>query len=244
MPRPIARHFRNAKASIPYTRSNIAFRQSPIQSGAAFPGTPACRTKTKSTLSSRNSRPSPACCPAPRKSKLAAAAHQHWPPSPKVWVAFAVVVVLSAVGGYSYRHSGKSSAKANAPSSDTVKVAAVEAAAPPKTTENLPLAPGPVATTQELAKPWSTKRFLFRDPVTTQPEPAIVVRLPHGAYWGFSLREPFGNCELEYITDLQKLRTDTAFAPTTPWSAIPAITPSTICSDTAAAPQMTSWCVV
>jgi hypothetical protein len=40
--------------------------------------------------------------------------------------------------------------------------------------------------------------------------------LPSGEYWGFSLREPYGTCELEYVTDLQKLRTDYSFRATHP----------------------------
>jgi hypothetical protein len=80
-----------------------------------------------------------------------------------------------------------------------------------KPVENLLIAPGPVATTEEMAKTWSSKRFMFRDPVTNQPLPAIVVRLPRGEYWGFSLREPFGNCDLEYVTDLETLGTKYRF---------------------------------
>src|SRR4029077_2582217 len=31
------------------------------------------------------------------------------------------------------------------------------------------------------------------------------------SYWAFSLNAPFGNCRLEYVTDLEKLRTDYDF---------------------------------
>ena len=59
--------------------------------------------------------------------------------------------------------------------------------------------------------PWSAKRFLFRDPLSAESLPALVVRLPGGDYWGFSLREPFGTCELEFVTDLQKLQSEYNF---------------------------------
>ena len=36
----------------------------------------------------------------------------------------------------------------------------------------------------------------------------MIVHLPDGSYWAFSLREPFGTCELDYVTDLEKLRSD------------------------------------
>jgi hypothetical protein len=86
-----------------------------------------------------------------------------------------------------------------------------ETAKKPKPAEVAPVAPGWVATTDELAKPWSAKRFLIRASATTEPIHAIVVHLPGGAYWGFSLREPYGDCELEYVTDLGKLRTNYHF---------------------------------
>lgn len=39
----------------------------------------------------------------------------------------------------------------------------------------------------------------------------MVVRLPGGDMWGFSLREPFGECELQYVTDLKVLEIDYGF---------------------------------
>jgi hypothetical protein len=71
--------------------------------------------------------------------------------------------------------------------------------------------PGPIATTADLDKPWSSKRFLMRNSIGGRTESAMVVRLPGGSYWGFSLVEPFGNCELEYVTDVGKLRTQYHF---------------------------------
>ena len=74
-----------------------------------------------------------------------------------------------------------------------------------------------VATLQELAEPWSSKTFVFRNPETKQNVASIVVRLPDsasdrpGSYWAFSLKPMFGNCQLEYITDLQKLSSDYGF---------------------------------
>jgi hypothetical protein len=81
----------------------------------------------------------------------------------------------------------------------------------PPVDAKLPTGPGKIATTSQLAKTWSAKRFYFRDPITLKPIPAMVVHLPGGTFWGFSLLEPFGHCELEYVTDLQKLRTSYGF---------------------------------
>jgi hypothetical protein len=91
---------------------------------------------------------------------------------------------------------------------DTPTASAVVSGVAPKPAGSLPVGPGSVATTEELAKTWSAKRFLYRNSLRGQTEPAMVVRLPRGELWGFSLLEPFGNCELEFVTDLDKLRTE------------------------------------
>jgi len=44
----------------------------------------------------------------------------------------------------------------------------------------------------------------------------MIVRLPDASYWAFSLREPFGTCELDYVTELGKLSTDYNFRATHP----------------------------
>jgi len=40
----------------------------------------------------------------------------------------------------------------------------------------------------------------------------MVVRLPGNAYWAFSLRVPYGTCELQFVTDMETLRTVYKFA--------------------------------
>lgn len=77
---------------------------------------------------------------------------------------------------------------------------------PVKPKETLPVGPGPIANASELAKAWSSKRFNFRDPVTSDATPALAVRLPGDALWGISLRDAYGTCELEYVTKLAELR--------------------------------------
>lgn len=75
-----------------------------------------------------------------------------------------------------------------------------------ETTSGLPTAPGTVATTEELAKPWASKKFNYRDQLKGKQFTAMVVHLPEGEYWAFSLEEPYGKCELELMTDTAKLR--------------------------------------
>lgn len=70
-----------------------------------------------------------------------------------------------------------------------------------------------VATISEL-KPWGAKQFTFRNRLTGENVPALIVRLPTGSsaqasgYWSFAMKPAYGNCQLDYIDDLEKLRTD------------------------------------
>src|SRR4029077_15151895 len=74
-----------------------------------------------------------------------------------------------------------------------------------------------VATVLELTEPWSSKTFIFHRPETKEDISSIVIRLPDsapdrpGSYWAFSLQTLFGHCQLEYVTDLQKLSYDYRF---------------------------------
>jgi len=124
---------------------------------------------------------------------------------PPHWIVGGLTAAL-VLGGAIFWWSHRSSAK------EFVPLRAIEGAQPPaqspKPPEKLPVAPGEVATTDELAKPWSSKRFIFREPGTFKDTPGIVVHLPGGTLWGLSLREPYGTCELEYVTDLKKLDTE------------------------------------
>ncbi len=52
---------------------------------------------------------------------------------------------------------------------------------------------------------WLARKFNFKDQLTGGLTPAMVVHVPGGAYWAFSLNAPFGTCELEYVTDPGKL---------------------------------------
>jgi hypothetical protein len=74
-----------------------------------------------------------------------------------------------------------------------------------------------VADVAEMAKPWTSKDFYIKNRLTSENVPAMLIRLPSGSasqasgYWAFSIYVPYGNCKLEYITDLQKLKNDYGF---------------------------------
>lgn len=74
-----------------------------------------------------------------------------------------------------------------------------------------------VASVEELAKPWSSKEFFYKNRLSGENVPAVLIRLPTGSanqrmgYWAFSLNAPFGNCRLEYVPEIDRLKTDYGF---------------------------------
>jgi hypothetical protein len=126
------------------------------------------------------------------------------------WLAIAALAIgLVSLALFLWKHSGAPAQSEEVPAALPVVDLPPVAVSQPAVV--LVVGPGPVATTAELAKPWSSKRFEFHVPETADNLSAVVVHLPNGVYWGFSLREPFGTCELEYVTDLGKLEHDYGF---------------------------------
>lgn len=152
--------------------------------------------------------------PAAASAAPAAGALQLWPPS--LWPAWLrigaaaaavlIIVVLAWRARVSPTRPGGDDA--STPASPAAVVSAQPA-------QNLPVAPGQIATAGELAKPWSSKRFVFRT-LTSEEVPALAVRLPGGGLWGISLREPYGTCELGYATNLGTLHLQYDFTATHP----------------------------
>lgn len=126
-----------------------------------------------------------------------------------LWVVLAAAGSLIMAGALIYWAKGFiGRPQAHAAAATRTAIASAGADAKPDNARKEAVGPGPIATTAELAKPWSSKRFLMRDPLGgPNMDPAIVVRLPGGQYWGLSLREPFGDCELQYVTDLKQIAT-------------------------------------
>lgn len=119
--------------------------------------------------------------------------------------ACALVGVLAIA--WSIRQPSQSKgAVANPLSPDASAATAADSSNVPKIAANAPVAPGVIATVAELEKPWSSKEFTYRDPISGQETPALVVHLSRGGYWGISMIEPFGSCRLEFVTDLDRLR--------------------------------------
>jgi hypothetical protein len=97
-----------------------------------------------------------------------------------------------------------------APQIEVPAPAADPNAALPHATETEP----GVASVEEMAEPWAAKDFVYRNRLSGENVPAVLVRLPSGSasqaanYWAFSLNAPFGNCKLEYVSDIERLRNE------------------------------------
>jgi hypothetical protein len=85
----------------------------------------------------------------------------------------------------------------------------------PEHVQKMPV-PAPAATNiagtvEELSKPWASRKFTFLNLLTQENIPSMVIHLPSGQYWGFSLQAPFGRCDLEFVTDLATLASQYRF---------------------------------
>jgi hypothetical protein len=87
-------------------------------------------------------------------------------------------------------------------------VAQPVAPAQPSPVAALQEGPTVAATADELSKPWSARKFEFVKPASQENIDAVVIRLPGGELWAFSLQVPLGRCELEYVTDLGRLASE------------------------------------
>jgi hypothetical protein len=122
-----------------------------------------------------------------------------------------IAVLITLVVG------GKVLSKSRRTEAPPAPAAQIDVPAPaPDLTASLPVATDQdpaVAATSEL-KPWAAKRFTFHNRLTGENVSALIIRLPTGSpnqasgYWSFAMKAAYGTCQLDYIDDLQKLRTD------------------------------------
>jgi len=117
----------------------------------------------------------------------------------------AVLVVIVAAGT-AISHSRRTAAPSDA--SSQVEVPAPDLGNPPPS-------PPPmrgIATVDMMAKPWSATAFDYRNALSGERVPALLLRLPGGSagqpsgYWAFALKAAYGNCQLELVSDLAKLK--------------------------------------
>jgi hypothetical protein len=137
-----------------------------------------------------------------------------------VLAAAATILVVAGLAWGIHRqlHSRDGAVVASATAVAAVPVAPVSASSAPASALQAPAESGEIGALNELAKPWSSKAFTFVNPLTHETVPAMVVRLPgatqgkSGAYWAFSLIEPFGACQMLYVTNLGALASQYGYA--------------------------------
>ena len=129
------------------------------------------------------------------------------------WLVMAglIAVLIAFVVG------GKVLSKSRRTETPPAPAAQIDVPAPsPDLTPSLPVATEQdpaVAVASEL-KPWGAKRFTFHNRLTGENVPALLVRLPTGSatqasgYWSFAMKAAYGTCQLDYVDDLQKLKTE------------------------------------
>jgi hypothetical protein len=115
----------------------------------------------------------------------------------------AVVVLIGVVIFWWVKSNSRGAANSSSPDADLAE----QAPTPPLPNSIAAVHVGPTvaATADELSKPWAAKKFTFVKPLTQENIDAMVIRLPGGGLWAFSLQGPYGRCELEFITDLATL---------------------------------------
>jgi hypothetical protein len=122
---------------------------------------------------------------------------------PLLTVILAALLCATAFGLW-LSHRRHTDLKASAPAEAATSGSSADASSTKTDTE-----PKAIATLDELAKPWSSKRFSFIDPKSRNSFAAIVIHLPASgsgeSFWAFSLNTPFSHCQLQYVTDLSAL---------------------------------------
>jgi hypothetical protein len=78
----------------------------------------------------------------------------------------------------------------------------------PVTNATVQEGPTEVGKIDELDKDWAAKKFTFVRPFTHENVDAVVIRLPGGELWAFAAQSPYGRCELEFVTDLNRLASE------------------------------------
>jgi hypothetical protein len=121
----------------------------------------------------------------------------------------AAAVLVAAIIFWGLKSKRHATANSSADSDIAEQVASDSA--PPNPIAAAHEGPTVAATVDELSKPWAAKKFIFVNRLTQENIDAMVIRLPSGEFWAFSLQAPFGRCELEYVTDLATLSTQYRF---------------------------------
>jgi hypothetical protein len=159
--------------------------------------------------------------------------------SKRIWIAVAAGVALIVLCIVIWRIAAGSHGRGS-----TANQELTPSPAPPDPPPATPPAPvaqrakNEIGTVEELSQSWSSKKFQYSNSVTRETVPAIAIRLPSGngraatSYWGILLKAPYGQCDLEYVTDLSQISAKYGYRASHPMVVDP-------CSSTIYDPQRT-----
>ena len=140
-----------------------------------------------------------------------------YPPHAWTYLAAAALVLSAISGGWWLLHTPSPSGAAP-PSPQATESQAQPVSALPAAPDDSAATTNDAGPVDQFADPWSSKQFLYSHNLSRETQRAIVVRLPGGSehspasYWAFLLQEPYGECQLEYVTDLQHIADKFGFA--------------------------------
>jgi len=128
----------------------------------------------------------------------------------RIGVAVAAGIVL-LVGGIAVWRIAGASHGPNAAENQEVVPSPAPAEVPPSPSPAVQHAANEIGSLDELSKPWDSRKFQYSRGLTHEIVQAIAIRLPIGngrtatSYWGILLKAPYGQCDLEFVTDVNEL---------------------------------------
>jgi len=139
------------------------------------------------------------------------------------WIIAAVgaALVLSAGAGWRMLRSAP---RANAPASEAEAPSTAPPELPPPSmpARAAQTATNEIGTLAEFARPWTFKKFQYSHGLTRDSVPAVAIRLPIGdgrgaaSYWGILLKAPYGQCDLEFVTNVSQISAKFGFSASHP----------------------------
>jgi hypothetical protein len=201
--------------SNPPPKPSSGFRQieTPAKPQTLADGTASSRTRFRADMPTIPG----VAVPAPEDQELKPT---NWP---RAAAAIGALLVLGSIGAWMMLRTTHSS------SSEATQVLQ-----PTPAPAELPAAPASrngstneIGTVEELSAAWTAKKFTYSRPLTREQVPAIAIRLPSGSgrtaasYWVIILKAPFGQCALEYVSDVKQIASRFGFTTSHPMIADP-----------------------
>lgn len=129
----------------------------------------------------------------------------------RIWIFVAAGVFFLIVIIVGWRIMRSSHAPAPVATEVLTPSPAPEELPPPPTAPMAQADSNEIGTLAELSQPWASKKFKYSHGFPRVTVFAIAIRLPNGngrtaaSFWGIQLKAPYGQCNLELVTDLSEI---------------------------------------